>query len=138
MSWNCLISWGGRRRHMEELFVYLHKHKHILVLDQKLFEAVTVMHYGCVYCYFSAGLQFIHRSRFSSVPTTNKKAGFNFRKSQMAVWERKLKLRSGFTYISAVILQVVWVPLCSYSCPTLLVNGYVGYIIVLKLFAASG
>lgn len=135
------MSWGGRRQHMEELFVYPHKYKHILILDQKLFEAMTVMYCGCVCCYFSVGLQCIQRSRFSSFPTTNKKswlAGFNFTKSQMAVWERKLKFRSGFTHFSAVMLQVVWVPLCPYSSPHFLLMEMVGYIIVVELFAASG
>lgn len=41
---------------MEELFVYSLKYKHILILDEKLFKAMTVMHDGCVYCYFSVGL----------------------------------------------------------------------------------
>lgn len=29
-----------------------------LFLDQKLFKTITVVHYGCLYCYFSVGLQF--------------------------------------------------------------------------------
>lgn len=41
-----------------ELFVYSLKYQHILILDQKLFKTMTVVHYGCLYCYFSVGLQF--------------------------------------------------------------------------------
>lgn len=71
---------------MEELFVYSLKYKHILILDEKLFKAMTVMHYGCVYCYFSVGLQFTQKSRlFESL---------NYQKKGRLVCLRKLQKES--------------------------------------------
>lgn len=73
---------------MEELFVYSLKYKHILILDEKLYKAMTVMHDGCVYCYFSVGLHpevQILQHLYYEKKKVGLSASKNFRKSQF--WE---------------------------------------------------
>lgn len=68
-----------------ELFVYSLKYQHILILDQKLFKTMTVVHYDCLCCYFSIGLWFTQSFGPLAFSATNKKVDFLSQKTSERV-----------------------------------------------------